>query len=91
VEREFCDLRRAPSRRQCRALRFGRVLLLARRQAPLARRRGAGAGLVGINEGALAAEAAPFGGFKESGYERRLGSWPGRVHALQVSVPRTAL
>jgi succinate-semialdehyde dehydrogenase/glutarate-semialdehyde dehydrogenase len=28
------------------------------------------AGLVGINEGALAAEAAPFGGVKESGYGR---------------------
>ncbi|HEY0955998.1 MAG TPA: NAD-dependent succinate-semialdehyde dehydrogenase [Roseateles sp.] len=27
-------------------------------------------GLVGINEGALAAEAAPFGGIKESGYGR---------------------
>ena len=27
-------------------------------------------GLVGINEGALAAEAAPFGGVKESGYGR---------------------
>lgn len=28
------------------------------------------AGIVGINEGALAAEAAPFGGVKESGYGR---------------------
>jgi succinate-semialdehyde dehydrogenase/glutarate-semialdehyde dehydrogenase len=27
-------------------------------------------GLVGINEGALASEAAPFGGVKESGYGR---------------------
>jgi succinate-semialdehyde dehydrogenase/glutarate-semialdehyde dehydrogenase len=27
-------------------------------------------GIVGINEGALAAEAAPFGGIKESGYGR---------------------
>ena len=27
-------------------------------------------GIVGINEGALAAEAAPFGGVKESGYGR---------------------
>lgn len=28
------------------------------------------AGVVGINEGALASEAAPFGGVKESGYGR---------------------
>jgi succinate-semialdehyde dehydrogenase/glutarate-semialdehyde dehydrogenase len=27
-------------------------------------------GLVGINEGAIASEAAPFGGVKESGYGR---------------------
>ena len=27
-------------------------------------------GIVGINEGAIAAEAAPFGGVKESGYGR---------------------
>jgi succinate-semialdehyde dehydrogenase/glutarate-semialdehyde dehydrogenase len=27
-------------------------------------------GLVGINEGVLASEAAPFGGVKESGYGR---------------------
>ena len=33
-------------------------------------------GLVGVNEGALAAEAAPFGGVKESGYGRE-GSVPG--------------
>jgi succinate-semialdehyde dehydrogenase / glutarate-semialdehyde dehydrogenase len=35
------------------------------------------AGLVGINEGLLAAEAAPFGGVKESGYGRE-----GSVHGL---------
>ena len=35
------------------------------------------AGLVGVNEGALAAEAAPFGGVKESGYGRE-----GSVHGL---------
>jgi succinate-semialdehyde dehydrogenase/glutarate-semialdehyde dehydrogenase len=35
------------------------------------------AGLVGINEGALAAEAAPFGGVKASGYGRE-----GSVHGL---------
>jgi succinate-semialdehyde dehydrogenase/glutarate-semialdehyde dehydrogenase len=35
------------------------------------------AGLVGINEGALAAEAAPFGGVKESGYGRE-----GSMHGL---------
>ena len=35
------------------------------------------AGLVGINEGALAAEAAPFGGVKESGYGRE-----GSTHGL---------
>jgi succinate-semialdehyde dehydrogenase / glutarate-semialdehyde dehydrogenase len=34
-------------------------------------------GLVGANEGALAAEAAPFGGVKESGYGRE-----GSVHGL---------
>lgn len=34
-------------------------------------------GIVGINEGALAAEAAPFGGVKESGYGRE-----GSVHGL---------
>jgi succinate-semialdehyde dehydrogenase/glutarate-semialdehyde dehydrogenase len=34
-------------------------------------------GMVGINEGALAAEAAPFGGVKESGYGRE-----GSVHGL---------
>jgi succinate-semialdehyde dehydrogenase/glutarate-semialdehyde dehydrogenase len=34
-------------------------------------------GLVGINEGALAAEAAPFGGVKASGYGRE-----GSVHGL---------
>jgi len=34
-------------------------------------------GLVGINEGALAAEAAPFGGVNESGYGRE-----GSVHGL---------
>ena len=28
------------------------------------------AGIVGVNEGALASEAAPFGGVKESGYGR---------------------
>ena len=33
--------------------------------------------LVGVNEGALAAEAAPFGGVKESGYGRE-----GSVHGL---------
>lgn len=35
-------------------------------------------GIVGINEGALAAEAAPFGGVKESGYGRE-----GSRHGLQ--------
>jgi len=35
------------------------------------------AGLIGINEGALAAEAAPFGGVKESGHGRE-----GSVHGL---------
>ena len=35
------------------------------------------AGIVGVNEGALAAEAAPFGGVKESGYGRE-----GSVHGL---------
>jgi succinate-semialdehyde dehydrogenase/glutarate-semialdehyde dehydrogenase len=34
-------------------------------------------GIVGINEGAIAAEAAPFGGVKESGYGRE-----GSVHGL---------
>nr|WP_163502254.1 NAD-dependent succinate-semialdehyde dehydrogenase [Halomonas socia] len=35
------------------------------------------AGIVGINEGAVASEAAPFGGIKESGYGRE-----GSVHGL---------
>ena len=35
------------------------------------------AGIVGINEGALAAEAAPFGDVKDSGYGRE-----GSVHGL---------
>ena len=35
-------------------------------------------GIVGINAGALAAEAAPFGGVKESGYGRE-----GSVHGLE--------
>ena len=34
-------------------------------------------GIVGINEGAIAAEAAPFGGVKESGYGRE-----GSTHGL---------
>ncbi|SDP20785.1 aldehyde dehydrogenase family protein, partial [Paracidovorax cattleyae] len=34
-------------------------------------------GIVGINEGALAAESAPFGGVKESGYGRE-----GSTHGL---------
>jgi succinate-semialdehyde dehydrogenase / glutarate-semialdehyde dehydrogenase len=32
-------------------------------------------GLVGINEGAIAAQAAPFGGVKESGYGREGSHW----------------
>ncbi|GHC71716.1 NAD-dependent succinate-semialdehyde dehydrogenase [Pseudorhodoferax aquiterrae] len=35
-------------------------------------------GIVGINEGAISAEAAPFGGVKESGYGRE-----GSVHGLE--------
>ena len=35
-------------------------------------------GIVGVNEGALAAEAAPFGGVKESGYGRE-----GSTHGLE--------
>lgn len=41
-------------------------------------------GIVGINEGALAAEAAPFGGVKESGY-RREGSRYGLDDYLHVN------
>jgi len=41
------------------------------------------AGIVGINEGALAAEAAPFGGVKESGYGRE-GSRHGLDDYLHV-------
>ncbi|HEY8359517.1 MAG TPA: aldehyde dehydrogenase family protein, partial [Ramlibacter sp.] len=40
-------------------------------------------GIVGINEGALAAEAAPFGGVKESGYGRE-GSRHGLDDYLHV-------
>lgn len=40
-------------------------------------------GIVGINEGALAAEAAPFGGVKESGYGRE-GSTHGLEDYLQI-------
>ena len=36
-------------------------------------------GVVGINEGALAAEAAPFGGVKASGYGREGSVQPARV------------
>src|SRR4029079_11591262 len=32
-------------------------------------------GMVGINEGAIAAQAAPFGGVKESGYGREGAHW----------------
>jgi succinate-semialdehyde dehydrogenase/glutarate-semialdehyde dehydrogenase len=32
-------------------------------------------GMVGINEGAIAAPAAPFGGVKESGYGREGSRW----------------
>jgi succinate-semialdehyde dehydrogenase / glutarate-semialdehyde dehydrogenase len=41
------------------------------------------AGLVGINEGAVAAEAAPFGGVKESGYGRE-GSVRGLDDYMQL-------
>ncbi|MES2631368.1 MAG: NAD-dependent succinate-semialdehyde dehydrogenase [Pseudomonadota bacterium] len=41
------------------------------------------AGIVGINEGALAAEAAPFGGVKESGYGRE-GSRDGLEDYMHV-------
>jgi succinate-semialdehyde dehydrogenase/glutarate-semialdehyde dehydrogenase len=40
-------------------------------------------GVVGINEGALAAEAAPFGGVKESGYGRE-GSRYGLEDYMQI-------
>ena len=32
-------------------------------------------GMVGINEGAIAAQAAPFGGVKELGYGREGSRW----------------
>ena len=41
------------------------------------------AGIVGVNEGALASEAAPFGGIKESGYGRE-GSRYGLDDYLQT-------
>jgi succinate-semialdehyde dehydrogenase/glutarate-semialdehyde dehydrogenase len=40
-------------------------------------------GIVGINEGALACEAAPFGGVKESGYGRE-GSQYGLDDYMQM-------
>ena len=60
------------------AVRAGGVLLFAATSRRIWRVADAlEAGLVGINEGALAAEAAPFGGVKESGYGRE-----GSVHGL---------
>ncbi|MFP3759292.1 aldehyde dehydrogenase family protein, partial [Cupriavidus sp. SIMBA_020] len=35
-------------------------------------------GIVGVNEGALAAESAPFGGVKDSGYGRE-----GSTHGIE--------
>ncbi len=59
-------------------VRPGRLLLLARHRAASGAWRDAlEAGIVGINEGAIAAEAAPFGGVKESGYGRE-----GSAHGL---------
>jgi len=47
-------------------------------------------GIVGINEGAVASEAAPFGGIKESGYGReRLTVRAQRVSAHQIPLPRS--
>ncbi|CCN16645.1 NAD-dependent succinate-semialdehyde dehydrogenase [Bordetella bronchiseptica] len=40
-------------------------------------------GIVGVNEGALAAEAAPFGGVKDSGYGRE-GSRHGLAEYMQI-------
>ena len=49
-------------------------------------------GLVGINEGALAAEAAPVRRRQGIGlWARGLGARPGRLHAAEVPVPGTAL
>ena len=74
----FDDRGRGDRRRQRHAVRPRRVLLLAATCARIWRVAEAlETGLVGINEGALAAEAAPFGGVKESGYGRE-----GSVHGL---------
>ena len=69
---------RGDRRGQRHALRPGRLLLHAATSRRIWRVAEAlESGIVGINEGALAAEAAPFGGVKESGYGRE-----GSVHGL---------
>ncbi len=46
------------------------------------------AGIVGVNEGAISTEVAPFGGVKESGYGREgLDVRNRRVPADEVSLP----
>jgi succinate-semialdehyde dehydrogenase/glutarate-semialdehyde dehydrogenase len=64
-------------------IRPRRLFLLLRHRPHLARRRGPRYGIVGINEGIISTEIAPFGGMKESGIGRE-GSKYGIEEFLEV-------
>jgi len=59
----------------------GRILLFARYRADLARRRRLETAVVGINEGALASEAAPFAGSRSQATDAKVAVRIGRLHA----------